>query len=136
MSLNSLDFLTKTALRCIHEVSLQKIRQNFPDYHQNYQLTGHFPDYHQNYQLTGHYQMTILENAALNIYGDYKIHLADFCPIFTRETTFVTSNLFSCTIHPPLLKRGLLYKKRICSQGSKFFPCRLDCFSGGRQKPF
>ena len=38
-----------------------------------------------------------------------------------------------CDFSFALLERGLLWKKRICSQGEQFFPFIVDPFSEGRQ---
>ena len=46
-------------------------------------------------------------------------------PFLTRETTFVTSYLLSCTPHS---EKGSTLKG-----GSKFFPFRVDSFSEGKQ---
>ena len=70
------------------------------------------------------------------------IHLANFMPFCSRETTFVTSCLPSCTpspfwkgtskrkefhlVHIPLWKGVYILKERICSQGQEilYFSCR------------
>ena len=45
----------------------------------------------------------------------------------TRERTLLHTK--------PLLKRGLLWGKRICLQGEKIVPFRVEPFAKGRQKP-
>ena len=48
------------------------------------------------------------------------MHLVHFLPLFTRETTFVNSCLFSCD-------------QTQSEKGSKFFLFRVDPFSEGMQ---
>ena len=76
---------------------------------------------------------TIQINKLSGTLGDW-VHLGEFLPAFTRETTFVTSPLLSYT--PSLLWKGstLVKKEKKCCQGSRFFPSRIDPFSEGRQK--
>ena len=58
--------------------------------------------------------------------------LGIFSAIFTRETTFVTSCLLSYA--PNSFWKGIYSKrKEFASTGSKFFPFRVDPFSGRRQ---
>ena len=83
------------------------------------------------------------EDLLCAISGDW-IYIIDFLPFFARETTFVTSCLFSCAPNPlwkrvcskrkeyvPLLahvEKGLLLKE--------IFPFRVDLFSEGKQSSF
>ena len=60
----------------------------------------------------------------------YWKHLIDFLPFFTRETTFVTSWLFSCTTSP-FWKWVYSKRKEFAPIGSKFFPFRVDLYSEG-----
>ena len=56
-----------------------------------------------------------------------KIHLLFFQPLFSRETTFVTSCLLSCIPSP--FRKGVYSKmKEFAPIGSKFFPFRGDPF--------
>ena len=65
---------------------------------------------------------------------EYQIHIVDFPPFSTRETTFVTSCFHSCT--PSIFWKGFTLNRKNLLRWSKFFPFRVDLFLEGRQKHF
>ena len=79
--------------------------------------------------------MTVSSTSILTQASGHRIHLINFPPCLTREITFVTSCLRSCTSNP-FWKGVYSERKEFAPMGSKFFHFRVNPFSEGRQKQY